>query len=402
VGRYRAALAAYAAAERLAPKERDVAVGRARLHAQAGHTEAAIRAYERWLVANAADAEAWRELGRERLRAGRPRAAVRALERSVSLLPHGVTSRRLAAARAESAPMVEPVAIWSRDSDRNAGLGFGAAADILAGEAARLGVSARRTALEDGLNTASVADLAVRTRVRPRAPVTFDVSLGVQRLESSVGAEPPVSRPMFAARVAVRAPGTGARGEARLEGGALAASPELLANRVRRTEGALKLDVPLGGLRLRGAGRAAALDAGVERNVRTLLSGGVAAPVREGVELIGMYHRLRYSDSTSAGYFAPRLSEGLEAGSYAEISAGNWLVALDLAAGAQRAALRRQVMGDWTPSFRFWALAQVTLAPGRDLRFEVEAYDTQLAPVAATTSSWRYLSGTIGLRWAVR
>src|SRR3989449_10164477 len=81
---------------RLAPAERDAIVGRARVLARARRTDAVIAAYEQWLAAHPTDAEAWRELGRERTRAGLPAEAAQALERAQALAPDGATARRLA------------------------------------------------------------------------------------------------------------------------------------------------------------------------------------------------------------------------------------------------------------------------------------------------------------------
>ncbi|HWP36346.1 MAG TPA: tetratricopeptide repeat protein [Gemmatimonadales bacterium] len=400
-GRYHEGLASYAVAERLAPGERDVAVGRARLHARAGRTDAAVAAYERWLAHHEDDAEAWRELGRELMRAGRARGAASAFERSLALEPDGVTGRRLTLARAASLPAIDPHATWSRDSDGNTALGFGGELDISPEDRLRWGVSLRRVGLADGLNTASLLGVGVRARWRPRATVSVRAALDAERLESSATADPARVRPALDARVSVRAPGGGPSLDIQTQSAVLSAGPALLASQVRRTEAALRLDLPLRPLRLRAGARGAAVSGGGLTNYRSWLSGGAAIPVADGIEMVGLYHRLSYRDSTSAGYFAPRLAEVLEVGSYVEVEPGGWLLALDVGAGAQRTAPHGQLMGDWKPALRLWGLTQVTLSPGRNLRLEVEAYDTQVAPLAATTGAWRYLSTSLGLRLAL-
>ena len=84
-GRLRDALRSYDRAEKLAPGERDVAIGRARVHSRSGDPEGAMTALRAWLASHPDDAEAWELLGREELRAGRARAADTSFERARSL-----------------------------------------------------------------------------------------------------------------------------------------------------------------------------------------------------------------------------------------------------------------------------------------------------------------------------
>src|SRR2546430_4113087 len=113
----RPALSPYTTLSRSAPAERDAIVGRARVLARARRTDAAIAAYEQWLAAHPTDAEAWRELGRERTRAGLPAEAAQALERAQALAPDGATARRLAVAQAAAAPPPAPQGSGRHDSD---------------------------------------------------------------------------------------------------------------------------------------------------------------------------------------------------------------------------------------------------------------------------------------------
>src|SRR6266566_868163 len=64
-GSYGDALRSYDDALRLAPDERDAVIGRARVLARAGRTDAAVAGYRHWLDANPSDAEAWGDLGRQ-------------------------------------------------------------------------------------------------------------------------------------------------------------------------------------------------------------------------------------------------------------------------------------------------------------------------------------------------
>jgi hypothetical protein len=48
-------------------------------------------------------------------------------------------------------------------------------------------------------------------------------------------------------------------------------------------------------------------------------------------------------------------------------------------------------------------MVSFALAPGRALWLETEAYDAAFAPEGtATSSSWRFVSASLGLRWALR
>jgi len=204
-------------------------------------------------------------------------------------------------------------------------------------------------------------------------------------------------------RLRVRAPGNGPRVDLRGRHEPLAVSPILIANRVTRSEVSGKVEVPTGPVWLRAMGRVGALDAVLETNRRSLLGGGVAVPLSEAVEVSGQVTRLAYADSSTSGYFAPRLAQMVEAGSYAEIyPSPGWMLALDLGLGVQRVAQHAAPVGAWRGAFRLWALSTLQLLPGRDLVLEVEAYDAPLATAAAVTSaSWRWGSASLSLRWAL-
>lgn len=376
LGRWRDGLAWYERAAGLAPGERDVAMGRAKLLARAGRSRAAAREYARWLAGHPDDAEATRLLGRERLK---------------------------------SAPVVEPVVGASRDSDGNATTLLGFQAGLLAADGARLGASVRRTSLRDGLNTGAAEEVWLTAAWHPRAEWNLDAALGVQRLASSAIARELGTAPVGQLRARWRAPAGGPRLDLRAQRGVLALSPDLIANTVTRSELSARLDLPAGPVRLRGMGRAAGLSARLEENSRTVVGGGLALPVTAAVEVSGLYHRLQYAEPSSAGYFAPRLAQVVEAASYMELEAGNVLFSLDLGAGVQRVAEHRSgvgqtqfTVGPWRGSFRWYSLLELGLQPGRALKLEVEAYDTQLATQAAPTAAgWRYGSLSLSLRWAL-
>jgi hypothetical protein len=371
--------------------------------ASANRVDQARDAYGAWLAAHPDDAEAWRELGREHLKAGRPEAAAQAFDRSLALLPHAPTARRLALARALAAPAVEPLYGGSRDSDGNVLTRVGLRADVAPADGARVGVLVERSSLADGLDTGSDAAISTYGRWRPRAALSLEWSGGVRRVESSARALTTATLPTADLRMRYRAPGNGPRFDLRGRHQALALSPVLIANRVTRSEVSARVDVPAGPVWIRGVSRLGALDALLETNRRTVLGGGVAVPVSDAVEISGQLTRLSYAEPSTSGYFAPRLAQVVEAGSYAEVYPSRTLMlALDIGAGVQRTALHGAPLGAWRGAFRLWALSSIALRPGRDLVLEVEAYDTALATAAAVTSeSWRWGSASVSLRWAM-
>jgi tetratricopeptide repeat protein len=396
----------YDAALRLAPGERDAVIGRARVLAQASRTDAAILAYERWLALYPKDAEAWSELARERLRRGRPADAARALERAQALAPDGATARRLALVRAAAAAAVTPLASGSRDSDGNTTLRVGAAAELAAsaGRAGdtRFGAEASRTRVGDGFTTAVLDQFLLRAAWRPRAVLRVDAAGGATRLDAAGGAGATIV-PIGRLRARWRAPAAGPAVDLGVRRSVLDATPRLVANPVMRTELGAMVDLPVApSVRLRGIGRTVALAAAAELNHRTALTGAVAVAAAPGVELSGQFHQVRYARPSAAGYFAPRLAQVMEAGTSLELETLRpVLVAVDAGLGVQRVANFGAARGPWRRALRLYSLIVVPLAPGRDLRLELEGDDSPIADEAAT-GRWRYGSAAVSLRWAVR
>jgi len=186
-GKYGDALRSYDDALRLAPGERDAVIGRLRVLARAGHTDAAARGYRQWLDANPGDAEAWGELARERLRQGRERDAVEAFERAQALAPDPSVARRLAVARAAAAAAITPLASGTHDSDGNTTLRLGATGELASRGPMRLGVTASRTAIEDGVTTTGRQDLTLGAAWRPGAAWQVQASGGASRLDAALG-----------------------------------------------------------------------------------------------------------------------------------------------------------------------------------------------------------------------
>ncbi len=381
---------------------RDSAMARARSLARAHRTDRARKAYADWLADHPEDAGAWRDLGREELRAGRPAAAMRALNRALALEDEPYARQRLLVARALAAPAVEPVFGGSRDSDGNTITRGGVRADVAPADGARVGIAAEHSALADGVDTGRETAVSFSGHWRPLAALNLDGSAGVQQIESSSRPLPSATFPSADFRLRYQMPGNGPRLDLRGRHDALALSPVLIANRVRRSEVSARLDLPVGPLWLRGMTRLGALDAGLQTNYRRLVGGGVAVPVWAGTEVSGQFQQLSYTEPTTAGYFAPRLAQVVEAGTYAEVEpAASWSLALDLGGGIQRTAQFGAPVGPWRGSFRLWTMSSVALQPGRSLVLEIEAYDAPLAAAATTSASWRWGSASLSLRWAL-
>ncbi|MFN8581638.1 MAG: tetratricopeptide repeat protein [Gemmatimonadaceae bacterium] len=126
---------AYDRAARVAPDERDVALGRARLLVRAGRGAEAREVLERWTAHQPADSRKWDLLGRELSRAGKPSGSL------ARLSPSGPDGAFAAAQHLAAAPSFEPTVSWQRDSDGNLSLAFGGGADVLLVDGLRFGVA---------------------------------------------------------------------------------------------------------------------------------------------------------------------------------------------------------------------------------------------------------------------
>jgi Flp pilus assembly protein TadD len=400
--RHDAALEWCNAALRLAPGERDAIVGRARVLARARRTDAAIAAYAQWLAGHPTDAEGWRELAREQQRAGRPQDATRSLERAQALAPDPSTVERLAVARGAAAPAITPLVSGTRDSDGNTTFRIGAMAELPTRGPARLGVVASREQVRDAFATADLDHLALRAAWQPRAVLKVDAAAGATWVDAIGGLSATVI-PTGQVRARWRAPAAGPTIDLRVQRSVLAASPVLVANQVVRTEVRTMVELPVvRSLRLRGIGRTAALSDSADVNRRTTVSGVVALAAMPAVEVSGQFHETRYARPSAAGYFAPRLAQVLEAGTYMEFeTSASVLFALDIGAGVNRVAAHGLAAGPWRRALRLYALIVVPLAPGREVRFELEGEDSALASEAATAAEWRYGSASLALRWAL-
>jgi hypothetical protein len=247
-------------------------------------------------------------------------------------------------------------------------------------------------------------DARVYLAARPAPAVNVSVQAGAARYESPADAIWTTS--MVQARVRATAAGHGPSIDLRAERAPLAVSPLLVASRVVRSEARATLEVPLAAMRMRGIGRLAHFDAaGEPSNARSGVEAALVLPLGGGrVQPAVHYRAIGFQRPSTAGYFAPRLAESLEAGLSLDSGDEDRLsVVADVGAGVQRVAEHGGVTGHWTRAFRLWGQATLSLGPSRAWLVEVEAYDAPFALERATTAGqWRYLSLTSGLRWALR
>jgi Flp pilus assembly protein TadD len=457
-GKHRDAIAEYDRALAIAPAERDAVVGRAKILIRAGHTDEAIAALAKWTAGHTDDAEALRLLGDQRRRAGQLRSAAAAYERSMVAGDKDAVVERLKAVRSSSAPTVGMGTFGSTDSDQNRS--FRALATVSAtiadGVRAELYGGRKRST---GYSDITITDGGAAVTARPAAAWQLEASVGaVHPVEastisiaadhmqlplsaellkamvpggngrgrgrgtgtggdsSSIAQPPPgtivnpnplrdVTYLVGSARARWRQPGGLGLADLRVSRTALDANTLLLINRVTRSEVSARADIPVTSkLRARTGARVARYDAVDETNNRTALLAGVAYSATSSVELSTVFQRLAFSHSTTSGYFAPRLAELAEAGSYAEFeSERGTVLALDGGVGMQRQAAFMETVGKWKPAFRLYALLTVPLAnPGSQLRIDFDSYDSRLGSEGATSTSWRFASVSAAIRIALR
>jgi len=439
--RFDEGLASYAKAQELAPNERDVVIGRARVESRAGRSRDALETLETWTAANPSDGEAWDLLGREQLRAGRPRLAAHALARAQDAGYARGVENRLRMARSQSSTAFEPIVGYQRDSDGNSTFRSGLSADVMVVDGTRFGAGLVRGSVRDPATSIQITDLSLRLASRPTSHLRITAEGGMARFEGVPGdpvfpapthtppgrppappGGPPTTPPQSppGAPIAVGPSWTEPRADVRLrwrgmpnvpafELGAqhlpLGTAPMLIANRVTRSEARAMLELPAGPLRLRGTGRAGIVSAsGEAANRRLDGAAALALPLGASSELSARYHAVTYARESFAGYFAPRLAETMEGATYLDLGAdGPLSFSADLGAGMQRTALQGEDVGTWKAAFRAWTYTSLALGPARALWLEVEAYDAPFAPLGvAAGPSWRYISLTTGLRWAIR
>jgi tetratricopeptide (TPR) repeat protein len=368
---------------------------------------AALRLFQRYVELEPEDPWGFMAVGEGLARAGRYGDALRSYDDALRLAPgepEAVAGRAKVFARARAAaPAVTPLVSSSRDSDGNTTFRLGGSAELQTRGPLRLGVEASRDRVTDGVSTAGLEQLALRAAWQPGRLASIEGALGGTRLERSDSGSTTVV-PTGRVRARWRSSAHGVTVDVRAQRAVLAASPLLVNNRVLRTELRALVEIPVTRtLKLRGLGRTALLRDTADLNHRTAVGGVVAVALSPAIEVSGQVHQIRYSHASTAGYFAPRLAQVVEAGSYLEFETpSGWLLALDVGAGAQRVAEFGGQPGAWTRALRWYSLISAPLAPGRTLQLELEGEDSPVAREAATTAgAWRYGSAVLSLRWAL-
>lgn len=387
----------------LAPDERDAVIGRARILAQAGYTDEAIDAYAGWVAPNGSDAEAWNELSRQQQRAGRYRDAITSRERAVTQRgADDASDGRLRYLRHMAAPAVVSIGGKSFDSDGNSVVRFGVSADFLAGGRSRIGFSVGRSVVSDDFQSPTVDRFAATMQWRPRAALRVEGRFGIASSATEDTSDAKVDAVLHL-RTRYRAPAGGVEANLGFRHDPLDASPLLVTNSIVTDDLRAGMGFPIHSrLRFRAAGRLTAVGGGAETNWRRGVSTVMVFAARELIEVSAQFHHLSFRSPTSDGYFAPRLAQTLEAGSYMEFYP-SWatLIALDLGIGVQRTARHDEPASSWHPTFRLWAQAAVPLGGPLELNVEIEAYDVRIGNViAARSATWRYVAITTSFRVA--
>lgn len=397
-------------AERIAPRERDVMLARARSSERSGRTDASIAQFEALVRADAKDAEAWQGLAEQRRRAGHLREGIGALSRAHALRPTARRTRELQAWTREAGMQFEPTLGLTRDSDVNM--------TQRASLAVRLPL-ARRTAFALGATTLSARntiDFAgsptvragfVSATWRPRATLTTEATVAATQVRAArptATTTTPVqtTTPTGLVRVRWRGAADGPAIDMRVTRVQLDATPLLVSNRVVRTEGGLAVDVPLAaGFRARGLSRTAAITTLDEpENRRTVIGGSLVRPIRGWGEIAVNGQHITVARSTTQGYFAPRTAQIAELSAYIERESDSGvLLALDAGAGMQRVrTFDSNVTGTWQPAARLWTHLDVPVHRQALLRAEVDLYDGGVARDATTAAHWRWISAALGIR----
>ena len=388
-------------AQRLAPAERDVWIGRARILAQGNRTDDAIDLYGRWLAHHDDDAEAWRELAAQCSKAGRVGAAIAALEKAQTIHATPATARRLRTLHAMAAPWTGPIGEGSRDSDGNqrerAGLTIGGTLGD------RFGADAHGAVTHVGAAgvASSVYDAGIGARWRPVASLRTAAELGLAMADSVVAGGQRL-QPTGDVRVDWRDPDGAAAIDVRGARALIAASPQLVQNDVVRNEISGRVDVRIAGpLRVRALGRDADIASAIDQNNRLALGGGLVLAGSLG-EISATMQQISYAHHSMAGYFSPQAARVIEAGTYAEFESANGVrLSLDAGVGAQQITDWGLPAGPWGPAYRTWTELALPVVVGSEVRFAVESYDSRIGSDVATSSTWRYLAVSVTLHWVL-
>jgi hypothetical protein len=361
--------------------------------------EVALEWFKQYAELEPTDAWGWLAVGDKSLKVGKTVEAVEAFERASRLQPKAQDIReRLAKGRLRAAPTIEPIGGLTHDSDGNLTLRYGLGGSMAFRKGFQLGARFARSNIDDGINAATLDEGVLRLEGRPRMALRLNLTAGLARL----GFPDALSwtTPEVDLRVRWREDNSSPSFEARLQRLPLGTSPLLIANHAVRNELRLGVELPAGPVRIRGTGRAGLIETfGEDANLRLQGDAALALSIGWRGEVSAQYHRLSFNRASSAGYFAPKLVESIEGGTYWDLGGdGEVSASVDLGVGIQRLAKQGEEVGVWKLALRAWALLSVDLNQIVQWRVEGEAYSAPFAPVGVVIApNWRYISASMGL-----
>jgi tetratricopeptide (TPR) repeat protein len=361
--------------------------------------EVALEWFKQYAELEPTDAWGWLAVGDKSLKVGKTVEALEAFERASRLQPKAQDiQERLAKGRLRAAPTIEPIGGLTHDSDGNLTLRYGLGGSMAFRKGLHLGARFVRSNIDDGINAATLDEGVLRLEGRPRMALRLDLTAGLARL-----AYPDAlswTTPEVDLRVRWREDNSSPSFEARLQRLPLGTSPLLIANHAVRNELRLGVELPAGPVRIKGTGRAGLIETfGEDANLRLQGDAALALPIGWRGEVSAQYHRLSFNRASSAGYFAPKLVESIEGGTYWDLGGdGEVSASVDLGVGIQRLAKQGEEVGVWKLALRGWALLSVDLNRSIQWRVEGEAYSAPFAPVGVVIApNWRYISASMGL-----
>jgi hypothetical protein len=361
--------------------------------------EVALQWFKQYAKLEPTDAWGWLAVGDKSLKVGKTVEALEAYQRAARLQPKAAdVQERLAKGRLRAAPTIEPILGLVSDSDGNITLRYGLGGNMAFRGGFRIGARAARSNIDDGFTTATLDEAVLRLEGRPRMALRLDLTAGLARLAFPDAAS--WTTPQADLRVRWREDNSSPSFEVRLQRLPLGTSPVLIANHAVRNELRLGVEIPAGPVRIRGTGRAGLIETfGGDANLRLQGDAALALPIGWRGEVSAQYHRLSFNRASSAGYFAPKLVETIEGGTYWDLGGdGQVSASVDLGVGIQRLAKQEEEVGPWKLALRGWGMLSVDLSRIVQWRVEGEAYSAPFAPVGVVTApNWRYVSVNMSL-----
>lgn len=393
----------------------------------------AIELYRRYVSLEPKDAWGHLALAEALAAANHYGEAMREIERADQLAPGNedvaVVRKRVQKSQRQAVPTAQPRVAVTKDSDQNQLTQLSFTGDIASGPTSRFGAVYTHSMTGDGVSSFN-ADDGRLTLLSKTATTRFELNGGVAHVAAPVSFTTAVGR----ARLRASSSPLGALLDVRAQRIPLLVSPLLMVNQVVLSEARVTAELPLAGrVRIRGNAQlgdlaSANIDTvtyyqmqqGMGRgrgsgglttstavvgskmhNRRVGYGGALVTRVGAASEISANYYQLSYDAASKAGYFAPRLVQLAEIGTYSEIYKFDPVViAFDVGAGIQRAAAQGAELGNWQPALRGWGQLSIPLGRAVELNLETDYYKSQLSTVS-TSGSWSSLMGAVSLRWLV-